>query len=287
MAEHANPENTPTIKIQPDEPKDPHFTPKLNAALAKAQAAFKQPKKTATLRVHNKEGKFLYETKYAPLEEIISSIGQALATNGIRFSQYPVAGERGSRLVLKVAHESGEYELTYMPIDLSGGPQQIGGQLTYMKRYQLGAYFGVAADEDDDGNAAQNEGKIADSGSNNASIPAAASKPATASKPKADPKPKAGPVSKPASAPAPPKEAEPSNVTPIKKGSDPGAYVFPEGFRNLTGQTVQGQNENSLRAVLGAIAVDKKKMPPPKNLGDLIETERQIKAFFDSVGVKL
>jgi hypothetical protein len=38
---------------------------------------------------------------------------------------------------------------------MSGKPQEIGSALTYARRYSLSALIGIAADEDDDANAAQ------------------------------------------------------------------------------------------------------------------------------------
>lgn len=280
MAEQA--QSPTTSETQPVSPKlDQHFTPQLNKALATAQGAFAQPKKTATLEVRNKEGKLLYTTKYAPLEAVIEAIRGPLSTAGIRFSQYPVHTERGSRLVLKVAHESGEYEIVQMPLNLEGGPQQIAGQLTYMKRYQLSAYFGVAADEDDDGNAAQDQG-------NSVSRPGDApkdpeppkDKPPTSrpggsktTKPKAESKPKTEP-------PAEPK----ATVTSIRKGADPGSYPIPQHYG---GATIGERSETGLKGILGSLSIDKKKMPVPIPLGEMIELERQIKLFFEYAGVKL
>ncbi len=52
-------------------------------------------------------------------------------------------------------HESGESIETLLPLNVNQTNQQLGATLTYLKRYQLGAFFGLAADFDDDGNATE------------------------------------------------------------------------------------------------------------------------------------
>lgn len=128
---------------------------KLFAALAKAQAKFVQPEKNKEVEV-KKDGRVLYTTKYADLKNVIESFRPHLTEFGISFAQKTRQTDKGWRLVLVVRHESGEVDETEMPITLDGnvGPQQIGSNLTYLKRYQAAAYFGIAADDDDDANGA-------------------------------------------------------------------------------------------------------------------------------------
>jgi hypothetical protein len=59
-------------------------------------------------------------------------------------------------------HTSGQWIASEHPLPLSGRPQEIGSALTYARRYSLSALIGIAADEDDDANAAQkkNDGEL-------------------------------------------------------------------------------------------------------------------------------
>lgn len=153
---------TDTVGSQPNSIADRKQTPKLNAALAKAQAKFVQPEKNKEVEV-KKEGRVLYTTRYADLKNVIEAFRLQLTEVGLSFTQKTVETSRGWRLVLVLRHDSGEYDESSMPINLEGAPQQVGSQLTYLKRYQAAAYFGIAADDDDDANATTgNEAKFTD-----------------------------------------------------------------------------------------------------------------------------
>jgi len=92
-----------------------------------------------------------FKSKYADLEEIISKIKKPLADLGIGFSQN-VRGK--NTLITKVFHVSGEsFEESY-DFKEAQNMQGEGSAITYAKRYQLSAIFGLAADDDDDGNEA-------------------------------------------------------------------------------------------------------------------------------------
>lgn len=127
---------------------------KLNAAFAKAQGAFVQPEMNRTAEV-KKEGRLLYTTHYADLHAIVESIRKALSENELSFTQAIAQRGNGWVLVLTLRHSSGEETESVMPLTFGSlTAQQIGSQLTYLKRYQVSAFFGIAADADDDGNGA-------------------------------------------------------------------------------------------------------------------------------------
>lgn len=132
-------------------------TPKLTAAFAKARAEYPPIPKNRTSRVV-KDGKLLYEFHYADLADILTATAGPLSKNGLTVSDEiePI----GQRLWLftYLRHESGEMRRSMVPLPDNQAPQQWGGFLTYMRRYQTGAILGVASEEDDDGNrAAGNE----------------------------------------------------------------------------------------------------------------------------------
>ncbi len=131
-------------------------TDKINAALAKAQTALTSPprNRTVTVRGSTKAGKaFSYDFRYATLDSIIELVRKPLTDNGLWFVQ-TVDGEM---MVTRLVHSSGQWIDSAIPLVLPANrePQAIGSALTYCKRYGLCAALGLAADEDDDANAAE------------------------------------------------------------------------------------------------------------------------------------
>jgi len=97
-----------------------------------------------------------YKFKYADLADISAAVLPLLGEHGLSFSARPTLDE-GGRFVLayELLHVSGESRTGAYPLPPSGSPQQIGSAITYARRYALCAVTGVAADEDDDGQAAK------------------------------------------------------------------------------------------------------------------------------------
>ncbi len=93
-----------------------------------------------------------FKSKYAPLESIITSIKPLLAKHGLSFSQLPSGENELSTIIMHVSGEWIESTVKMSPKDNT--PQGQGSAITYMRRYALGAAFGIATEEDDDGNIA-------------------------------------------------------------------------------------------------------------------------------------
>jgi hypothetical protein len=143
----------------------PNSTGKLAEAFAKAQGSFKTPTLNRSAKIKNAQGVSLYETHYADLEECISCIKKPLSENGLSWSQsidFIHSPKELWVLKLELRHSSGEAINSILPLNINQSPQQLGGSLTYFKRYQLSAFFGLAADFDDDGNAAEDKGNVVD-----------------------------------------------------------------------------------------------------------------------------
>jgi ERF superfamily len=119
------------------------------AALAKLQSGLPKVVKDKTAKVPMKSGGS-YSYKYADLASVTEQILPRLAENGLAFIARPTLNEAG-KLVLaySLVHESGEREDGEYPLT-GGSPQEIGGAITYARRYALCAATGIAADEDDD-----------------------------------------------------------------------------------------------------------------------------------------
>jgi hypothetical protein len=133
----------------PDNPTDQLYT-----ALAAAQAAITCPDKNREVVVKTKTGGS-YKFRYATLDSIIEHIRKPLTSNGIWFCQTLEGTEVGKyRLVTRLTHSSGQSIESRTPLLVeNAGNQAFGSALTYMRRYALTAMLGLAADEDDDGNA--------------------------------------------------------------------------------------------------------------------------------------
>lgn len=124
-------------------------TPKLIAALVKAQRAMKPASKDST-NPH-------FRSKYASLTSVREAVMEVFGAQGLGFD-WEVAGDKeGVRVKCVILHESGERlvpaEWYYLPA-IQQTPQAFGSATTYGKRYTLEAAAGITTDEDDDANAA-------------------------------------------------------------------------------------------------------------------------------------
>ena len=99
-------------------------------------------------------GKFGYE--YADLAEIIAVIRKPLSERGFAFTQSIQYQDDRTALCTSLWWRGEPVDRSFMPINVQLPPQQVGSQLTYMRRYSLLAILGIQpVDEDDDGVAAQ------------------------------------------------------------------------------------------------------------------------------------
>jgi hypothetical protein len=131
------------------------------AALASVQAELPHVQKTKTARVPMKAGGS-YSYKYADLPDVSQAILPVLGKFGLAFTStptYEAKPDGGERFVLAYAliHTSGQSITgTYpLPDPTRATPQEVGSAVTYARRYCLSSVTGIAADEDDDANAAQ------------------------------------------------------------------------------------------------------------------------------------
>lgn len=133
---------------------------KLVEALAKAQGAIQNPQKNKRVKVGES-----YEFEYADLTAIIDAVKQPLSENGLAYTQtLGPDDQKLYRLTTRLLHSSGQWISSETPLFVDTGKSQaFGSALTFMKRYALAALLGVAADSDDDANAADgNTAKVQD-----------------------------------------------------------------------------------------------------------------------------
>jgi len=119
-------------------------------ALAKAQAEMGGAKKDAANP--------FFKSKYADLASVREAVNGPLSKHGIAVIQSPSAEGAVVSVVTLLAHSSGQWmrgEAKCTAKDDS--PQSVGSATTYLRRYALQSFAGIAP-EDDDAEAAQGRG---------------------------------------------------------------------------------------------------------------------------------
>ncbi len=117
----------------------------LAAALAKAQGLMGPA-------IINKQNPH-FKNRYADLAAVMEAVRKPLSDNGLSVTQ--TTELRDGMLILRTTlrHASGQWLASDYPLPLGAKPQELGSAMTYGRRYELSALVGVAADEDDDGEA--------------------------------------------------------------------------------------------------------------------------------------
>lgn len=115
-------------------------------ALSNFQGEVANPKNTATNPSFN--------SKYAPLSEVINTIKDGLARNGLSIVQSPYTD--GDNVIVEtiLLHNSGEW-LKAPPLSLKMDTvtaQGAGSAITYARRYAISAILNISSEEDNDGN---------------------------------------------------------------------------------------------------------------------------------------
>lgn len=119
--------------------------------LHKALSAFQSE---VTNPVKNISNTF-FKSKYADLGSCIDVMRPLLSKHGLSFTQLTEMKEGQLVLVTSLRHSAGEQVDGFYPINpTKNDPQGMGSALTYARRYALCAMFGLAAEDDHDGNAA-------------------------------------------------------------------------------------------------------------------------------------
>lgn len=122
----------------------------LFAAIAKVQSN--------KLNVTKDRNNPITHSKYATLDAIQKVLYPITSKNDLSVTQFPISEDNKVGVQTLVGHKTGQWIL-YDPFLLSVGgnkrmseAQEEGSTLTYAKRYQLSAIFGISTDEDTDGN---------------------------------------------------------------------------------------------------------------------------------------
>ncbi len=122
----------------------------LNKAISKAQGDLEGAFK-------DKSNPF-YKSKYADLEAIWGVARKPLSSNGLSVRQW--IDHEGTRLVTRLAHSSGQWEIGYWPLTVvKKDPQGVMSASTYARRGALASMLGIFQ-TDDDGNEASDDCKL-------------------------------------------------------------------------------------------------------------------------------
>ena len=146
------------VTVTPPETPDAPKPAGLWAAMARAQDNFGVPTKTKTAKVKGQSRSgtpFEYTYKYSSLDDLIGSVRPALNAEGIYMGQ--TAKNDGTRVTVTTFFRFNEEVWTSEPWTIaaeSPDAQKLGSALTYARRHSMSASTGVAAEEDDDGQAA-------------------------------------------------------------------------------------------------------------------------------------
>lgn len=121
----------------------------LQAALIEALKDLDDPKK-------NRTG--THGAQYLDLSALLTHAKKTLGQHGLAVTQHVNVTDDGLEVMTEIMHTDGESKL-YGParVRASGDMQQLGGQITYLRRYQLAAAIGVAGSQDDDGQSLKGE----------------------------------------------------------------------------------------------------------------------------------
>lgn len=125
----------------------------LAGALSKFTGEVTNPKNTA----RNPQ----FNSKYAPLQDILSLVRPLLSKQGLSLLQSTTGDLENVTISTTLLHESGEF-LEMEPFTLRGeqtlkggakvlNVQGAGSMITYIRRYQISALLGLSSEDDDDG----------------------------------------------------------------------------------------------------------------------------------------
>lgn len=134
----------------------------LFGALAKAQGEFTAIQRTMTARIKSRrEGGADYSYDYAPLDEVLAVVIPVLSKNGLVLMQFPKTQAHTVLVRTIIAHESGQRLWNDLQVGCtSTDPKDVGGAITYARRYAAMSILGLAPDTDTDaGNPAQVQSK--------------------------------------------------------------------------------------------------------------------------------
>jgi hypothetical protein len=118
-------------------------TDKLDAAFAKAQLEFGVPDEKGTSNYGS----------YSTAKDLIKAVRPALNKNGITLKQIPIEEDGNFYLITRISH-AGQFEQGKMWLSVTDDKkrfnQDLGGSITYQRRYALSSFLGIGGADDID-----------------------------------------------------------------------------------------------------------------------------------------
>lgn len=123
----------------------------LGEALAMAQAEMKNPHRSKEVEVRMKAGG-TYKYSYAPFDELIDIVRPALNRYGIFMTQSESIRDDGKTMLSTIVRKGSESLILSATVLFTfTNDKDRGTHMSYQRRYQAMAAFGLAADDDTDG----------------------------------------------------------------------------------------------------------------------------------------
>lgn len=120
----------------------------LATSLSKMQGAVGPVVKNKTAKIFSKRTNTSFSYSYADLAGIWETIRRPLSDAGLSICQTFA----DNMIITILMHSSGQWIKSALPINgMSLPPQELGSEITYMRRYGLTSILGISADEDEDG----------------------------------------------------------------------------------------------------------------------------------------
>lgn len=114
----------------------------ISAALAKAQAEIENASKSS-VNPH-------FKSRYADLAEVLNTVRPVFSKHGIAIVQAPSFESGVASVETLLAHSSGEWLSNTCSAPVSKQDAQgVGSAITYLRRYSLAAFAGIAQEDDD------------------------------------------------------------------------------------------------------------------------------------------
>jgi len=99
-----------------------------------------------------------FKNRYADLPAVLDAVKKPLNDNDLFLTHHAADNE----MICRIVHVNGTLVAdSSFPIDGKNGPQKAAASRTYAKRYTLQDVCGIASDDDDDGNTAQQAHDVA------------------------------------------------------------------------------------------------------------------------------
>lgn len=126
------------------------------AALAAALSKFQGDVENASKSSVNPH----FKSKYADLAELLNTVRPVLSANGLAIIQMPSFDGGVASVETVLTHSSGEYVSNTCSAPVSKQDAQgVGSAITYLRRYSLAAFCGIAQEDDDANHAVGNKPK--------------------------------------------------------------------------------------------------------------------------------